>query len=96
MSNEINSTNVNEHSGSGKNDPSRTTEAPKSGQQSQGMAPQTDKGATQQGGSDKKSDQQSQGGSQKDSDGMKQAGSANAGNDQKKAGEIGQRSGSPK
>jgi len=66
MSNEMKSGNMNEHGGSGKNDPNRTTDAPKSGQQSQGTAPRTGKSATQQGGSDHKSGQQLQGGSQKD------------------------------
>ena len=66
MSNEITSGNMNEHGGSGKNDPNRNTDASKSGQQSQGSAPRTDRSATQQGGSDHKSGQQVQGGSQKD------------------------------
>jgi hypothetical protein len=83
MSNESRSDNVNDQSGIGKNDPSRTSDAPKSGQQSQGSAPQTDKSAAQQGGSTQKSGQQSQGGPQKDSDGMKQAGSSDASSDQK-------------
>ena len=73
MSNEIKSGNVNEHGGSGKNDPNRTTDAPKSGQQSQGSPPRTDKSATQQGGSDHKSGQQEQGGSQKDGGATKQS-----------------------
>jgi len=75
---------------------SMNTETPKSGQQSQSTAPKTDKGATQQGGSDNKSGQQSQGVSQKDSDGMKQAGSASMANDPKKAAEVGQKNESPK
>jgi hypothetical protein len=89
MSNEIKSGNLNEQGRSGKNDPNRTTDVPKSGQQSQGTAQRTDKSATQQGGSDHKSGQQSQGGSQKDNEGMKHAGSANIGNDPKKATEAG-------
>ncbi len=72
MSNEIKSGNMNEHGGSGKNDPNRNTDASKSGQQSQGSAPRTDKSATQQGGSDHKSGQQVQGGSQKDGGPTKQ------------------------
>jgi hypothetical protein len=74
MSNENQSGNMNEQGGSGKTDPNRATEAPKTGQQSQNMPRQTDKGASQQGGSDQKSGQQSQG-SPKESDGTKQAGS---------------------
>ncbi|HMH89365.1 MAG TPA: hypothetical protein VK523_12010 [Steroidobacteraceae bacterium] len=65
---------MNEQGGSGKTDPNRATDAPKTGQQSQDMPRQTDKGASQQGGSDQKSGQQSQG-SPKESDGTKQAGS---------------------
>jgi hypothetical protein len=53
MSNEIKSGNM--------NDPSPSTTAPKSGQQSQGTTPQTDKAPLQSGGSDHKSGQQSQG-----------------------------------
>jgi hypothetical protein len=75
MSNENESGNMNEQAGSGKTDPSRAPEAPKTGQQSQDLPRQTDKGANQQGGSDQKSGQQSQGGSSKESDGTKQAGS---------------------
>jgi general stress protein YciG len=90
MSNEIKSGNMNDQSGSGNNDPNRTNDGPRSGQQSQGTAPQTDKGTSQQGGSSQKSGQQSQGGgSQKDRDGMKQAGSTNIANDPKKATEAG-------
>jgi hypothetical protein len=74
MSNENQSGNMNEQGGSGKTDPNRATDAPKTGQQSQDMPRQTDKGASQQGGSDQKSGQQSQG-SPKESDGTKQAGS---------------------
>jgi len=74
MSNENQSGNMNEKGGSGKTDPNRATDAPKTGQQSQDMPRQTDKGASQQGGSDQKSGQQSQG-SPKESDGTKQAGS---------------------
>jgi hypothetical protein len=74
MSNENQSGNTNEQGGSGKTDPNRATDAPKTGQQSQDMPRQTDKGASQQGGSDQKSGQQSQG-SPKESDGTKQAGS---------------------
>jgi hypothetical protein len=62
MSNEIKSGNMNEHGRSGKNDPNRDTDGSKSGQQSQGSAPRTDKSATQQGGADHKSGQQVQGG----------------------------------
>ena len=72
MSNENQSGNMNEQGGSGKTDPNRATDAPKTGQQSQDMPRQTDKGASQQGGSDQKSGQQSQG-SPKESDGTKQA-----------------------
>jgi hypothetical protein len=75
MSNETQGGNMNEQGGSGKTDPNRSTEAPKSGQQSQDMPRQTDKGASQQGGSDQKSGQQSQGGSPKESDAKQQAGS---------------------
>ena len=78
MSNEIKSGNVNEHGGSGKNDPNRNTDGSKSGQQSQGSVPRTDKSATQQGGSDHKSGQQVQGGSQKDSGATKQSGPRHA------------------
>lgn len=74
MSNENQSGNTNEQAGSGKTDPNRAPDAPKTGQQSQDM-PRQDKGANQQGGSDQKSGQQSQGGSSKESDGTKQAGS---------------------
>ena len=74
MSNENQSGNMNEQGGSGKTDPNRATDAPKTGQQSQDMPRQTDKGASQQGGSDQKSGQQSQG-SPTESDGTKQAGS---------------------
>jgi hypothetical protein len=75
MSNETQGENMNEPGGSGKTDPKRAPEAPKTGQQSQDMPRQGDKGANQQGGSDQKSGQQSQGGSSKESDGTKQAGS---------------------
>jgi hypothetical protein len=61
MTNEIKSGNMNQQGSSGKNEPNRTTDAPKSGQQLQGTAPQNDKGSTQQVGSDQKSGQQSQG-----------------------------------
>ena len=65
---------MNEHGGSGKNDPNRNTDGAKSGQQSQGSPPRTDKSATQQGGSDHKSGQQVQGGgSQKDGGAIKQS-----------------------
>jgi len=74
MSNEIKSGSMSEHGGSGKNDPKRTIDAPKSGQQSQATAPRTDKSATQQGGSEHKSGQRVQGGSQKDSGATKQSG----------------------
>jgi len=73
MSNENQGGKMNEQGGSGKTDPNRATDAPKTGQQSQDM-PRPDKGASQQGGSDQKSGQQSQG-SPKESDGTKQAGS---------------------
>jgi hypothetical protein len=66
---------MNEPGGSGKTDANRAPEAPKTGQQSQDMPRQTDKGANQQGGSDQKSGQQSQGGASKESDSTKQAGS---------------------
>jgi hypothetical protein len=95
MSNEIKSGNKNEQSGSGTNDPNRMNDATKSGQQSQGK-PQSDKSATQQGGSDQKVGQQSQGGSQKDSDGTKQAGSSNVSNDTNKGNDAGQKAGSSK
>jgi len=72
MSNENQSGNTNEQGGSGKTDPNRATDAPKTGQQSQDM-PRQDK-ANQQGGSDQKSGQQSQG-SPKESEGTKQPGS---------------------
>ena len=49
------------------------SDAPKTGQQSQDMPRQTDKGANQQGGSDQKGGQQSQGGSSKENDGTKRA-----------------------
>jgi hypothetical protein len=75
MSNQDQSGNMNEKAGSGKTDPNRAPEAPKTGQQSQDMPRQPDKGANQQGGSDQKSGQQSQGGSSKESDGTKQAAS---------------------
>jgi hypothetical protein len=94
MSNEIKSGNMNDQSGASKQDPNRATgatdmSAPKSGQQSQGSPPRTDKGMPQQGGSDHKSSKQSQGGStpsaaRADDDGMKQAGSATIVNDPKK------------
>ena len=96
MSNEIKTGNMNEQSGSGKNDPNRTTEAPKSGQQSQGTTPQTEKASSQAGGSDHKSGQQSQGGSRTDNDGMNQAGSSHVANDPKKAPDAGQKTGSAK
>jgi hypothetical protein len=96
MSNETKSGNMNDQRGTGKNDPNRTMDAPKSGQQSQGTTPPADKGASQHGGSDHKSDQQSQGGSRTGNDGVKQAGSANVANDPKKTAEIAQKSGSPK
>jgi hypothetical protein len=96
MSNEIKSGNMNNQSGTDKNDPNRTTEAPKSGQQSQGTAPQTDKASSQQGGSDHKSGQQSQGGSQTDNKSMKQAGSSHVANDPKKTPDAGQKTGATK
>jgi hypothetical protein len=95
MSNEIKSGNMNEHGGSGKNDPNRTTDAPKSAQQSHGTAPQTGKSATQQGSSDHKSGQQSQGGSQKDSGGTKQSGSGHVA-DQKQPSDQGHKGGHSK
>jgi hypothetical protein len=96
MSNEIKSGNMNEQSGTGKNDSNRTSEAPKSGQQSQGTTPNTDKSSQQQGGSDHKSGQQSQGGSTTGGDGMKQTGSNPNVNDPKKTADTTQKSGSPK
>jgi hypothetical protein len=72
MSNENQSGNTNDQAGSGKTDPNRATDAPKTGQQSQEMPRQTEKGAHQQGGSDQKSGQQSQG-SPKESDSTKQS-----------------------
>jgi hypothetical protein len=91
MSNEMETENMKAQSASGKNDSNRTNQAPKSGQQSQGTAPQTDRGAAQQGGSDHKSGQQSQGGSQSDSDRMKQAGSSSTNNDARKTNEATQK-----
>jgi hypothetical protein len=111
MSNEIKSGNMNDQSGVNKQDPNRATgasdmNAHKSGQQSQGSPPRTDKGMPQQGGSDHKSGQQSQGGSQPggsppgaaraDDDGMKQAGSATTVNDPKKTSDSTQKSAQPK
>ena len=96
MSNENTSETMNDKGGVGKNDPKRTTEAPKGGQQSQGTTLRTDKGMPQQGGSDHKGGQQSQGDSQADDDGMKQAGSTNLANDPKSAADARQRSGAPK
>lgn len=87
MSNESNSGTV--------NDPNRMSNEPKSGQQSQGTTPQTDKSGDQQGGSAQKSGQQSQGTSQKDSDEMKRAGSGNV-SDQKTGNDAAQRPGSSK
>jgi hypothetical protein len=84
MSNEGN---TNDQSGSGKNDPNRMNDAPKTGQQSQSPSPQSDKSTTQQGGSTQKTGQQSQGGSQKDGDGSRQQGSSE---------DAGQRTGLPK
>jgi len=89
MSNQDQSGNMNEKAGSGKTDPNRAPEAPKTGQQSQDMPRQTDKGANQQGGSDQKSGQQSQGDSRADDDGMKHAGSTSFTKDPKKAKESG-------
>jgi hypothetical protein len=97
MSNESTIGNLNDKGGIGTNGPKRTSEAPKSGQQSQGGAtPRTDKGTPQQGGSDHKSGQQSQGESRADDDGMKQAGSASLANDSKKTADATHKSGSPK
>jgi hypothetical protein len=96
MSNEIKSGNMNDRSGTGKNDSDRTAEAPKSGQQSQGTTPQTDKASSQQGGSDHKSGQQSQGGSQTDNAGVKQGGSSHVANDSKKTPDAGQKTGATK
>jgi hypothetical protein len=90
MSNEAKTENVNAETASGKNDSNRTNQTPKSGQQLQGSAPQTDRGSNQQGGTDHKSGQQSQGGSQNDSDRMKQAGSSNSNNDAKKTNQTNQ------
>ena len=88
MSNEITSGNMNEHGGSGKNDPNRTTDASKSGQQSQGTAPQTGKSAAQQGSFDHKS-------RQKDSGATKQSGSRHVA-DQKQPGDQGHKGGQSK
>ena len=96
MSNESTSEPMSDKGGIGQNDPKRTTEAPKSGQQSQGTSFRTDKGTQQQGGSDHKSGQQSQGESRADDDGMKQAGSASLANDSKKTADATHKSGSPK
>ena len=96
MSNESKSGNMNDQGGLEKNDPNRISGQPKSGQQSQGGAPQTDKSATQQGGSMPTSGQQSQGASQKNSDEMKRTGSSNVSSDQKTGNEAGQPAGSPK
>jgi hypothetical protein len=96
MSNEIKSGNMNDQSGTGKNDPNRTTEAPKSGQQSQSTTRQGEKSSSQQGGSDHKSGQQSQGASRADDDGMKQAGSSRVANDPKKTSDAGQKTGATK
>ncbi len=96
MSNDTNSGTTNNQSGSGKNDPNRTMDSPKSGQQSQGTTPHTDTGMSQQSGSNQKSGQQSQGGSRTDNDGTKQAGSSPLVNDPKKATDATQKSGSPK
>jgi hypothetical protein len=75
---------MSERGGSGKNDPNRTAETPsKGGQQSQNASHQSEKGTTQQGGSDHRGAQQSQGGSRKDSGQMKQGGTS-GGNDAKK------------
>jgi general stress protein YciG len=89
MSKESTSETRNDKGGIGKNDPKRTTEAPNSGQQSQGTSFRTDKGTQQQGGSDHKSGQQSQADSRADDDGMKQAGSNNVSKDPKRATESG-------
>jgi hypothetical protein len=64
MSNQNQSPNANDSTGIAKTDPTRTTDMPKTGQQSQDM-PRQDKNAKQPGGSDHKSDQQQQGASQK-------------------------------
>jgi hypothetical protein len=102
MSNEIKSGSMNDQIGVSKQDPNRATgatnmKAPKSGQQSQGSSPRTDKGMPQQGGSDHKSGQQSQSGSppgaaRADDDGMTQAGSATIVNDPKKTSDTTQKS----
>jgi general stress protein YciG len=89
MSNESTSEPMSDKGGIGQNDPKRTTEAPKSGQQSQGTSFRTDKGTQQQGGSDHKGGQQSQGDSRADDDGMKHAGSTSFTKDPKKAKESG-------
>ena len=86
MSNETKSGTMNDQSGSEKNDPNRMTDPSKSGQQSQGTPPQTDRSGGQQGGSTQKGGQQSQGTSQKDSDEMKRPGSSNVSNDQQRDG----------
>jgi hypothetical protein len=95
MSNEIKSGNVNEQSGAGKNDSNRTTEAPKSAQQSQGTTRPGEKSSSQLSGSDQKSGQQSQAVSRADDDGMKQAGS-NLAKDPKKTPDAGQQTGATK
>jgi hypothetical protein len=86
MSNQNQSSNANDNTGSVKTDPTRTTGAPRTDQQAQEM-PRQDKSAKQQGGSDRKSGQQSQGGSRADDDGMKQAGSAHVANSPSDAGQ---------
>jgi len=95
MSNEIKSGNMNEQSGAGKNDPNRTTDAPKSAQQSQSTTRPGEKSPSQQGGSDHKGGQQSQGASRADHDGMKQGGSSQA-KDPKKTPDAGQQTGATK
>jgi hypothetical protein len=70
MSNQNQSSNANDSTGSGKADPTRTTDAPKTGQQSQDM-PGQGKNAKQPGSSDQKSGQQGQGGSQRQADSAK-------------------------
>lgn len=96
MSNATKPENVSTETASGKNDSNRTNQTPKSGQQLQGTAPQTDRGANQQGAAEHKSGQQSQGGSQSDGDRMKQAGSSNVNNAARQTNEANQKGGPSK
>jgi hypothetical protein len=98
MSNDSKNANVNERSGSGKNDTNRPNDtAQKTGQQSQDAARHQNDKAHQHGASDNKSGQQSQGGgSHKDSGGMKQGGSGHTASDQKQQNDSGHKGGQPK